>query len=304
METSNIPISIGLPFYNAEDYLEMAIKSVFAQTHTNWELILVDDGSTDGSLDIAKSIDDPRVRVYSDGKNKKLAARLNQIVSLAKYDLIARMDADDLMATNRIEKQIKVLLDNPQVDLISSGCLSINNNLKYLGSRGAELEGISFEDILSKKATPLHASIVGYTAWFKRNNYDESIKIAQDYDLWLKSSKNNDLKVLLIPDRLYFYREENNVTLEKILKAYKNESIMYKKYAGKHYYKLWLKSKVKTIIAWTIFKLNKQEILLKRRSHSLNESMHKENLANELKKIKLTALPKIKKKTTSLESGN
>ena len=106
-------ITIGLPFYNAENYLELAIKSVFAQTYQDWELILMDDGSTDRSLEIAKSINDPRVSVYSDGKNKKLAARLNEIVRLAKYDYLARMDADDLMSTKRIETQMNILKNNP-----------------------------------------------------------------------------------------------------------------------------------------------------------------------------------------------
>src|SRR5690554_4188978 len=91
-------VSIGIPFFNAEAYLLDAIKSVFAQTHQNWELILLDDGSTDRSLEIARSIDDPRVRVYSDGQNKHLAARLNEIARLARYEYLARMDADDLMA--------------------------------------------------------------------------------------------------------------------------------------------------------------------------------------------------------------
>ena len=67
-------VSIAIPFYNAEKYLRDSIRSVFAQTHQDWELILMDDGSTDGSLAIAKSIKDPRVSVYSDGQNKKLAA--------------------------------------------------------------------------------------------------------------------------------------------------------------------------------------------------------------------------------------
>ena len=89
-------ITIGIPFYNAEAYLADAIRSVFAQTYEDWELILIDDGSTDNSLAIARSVDDPRVRVYSDGKNKKLASRLNELTQLATYEFIARMDADDV----------------------------------------------------------------------------------------------------------------------------------------------------------------------------------------------------------------
>ncbi len=72
-------VSIGIPFYNNEQTLVDTIRSVFAQTYQGWELILVDDGSSDRSLEIARSVDDERVRVITDGQNKKLPARLNQI---------------------------------------------------------------------------------------------------------------------------------------------------------------------------------------------------------------------------------
>ena len=123
-------VSIGIPFYNAENFLLDAIRSVFAQTHKKWELILLDDGSEDRSLEIAQSIKDPRVRVYSDGKNKKLASRLNEIVKLAKYDIIARMDADDLMSPYRIKKQVEILAQNPHLDLISTGIYSVDDSFK------------------------------------------------------------------------------------------------------------------------------------------------------------------------------
>lgn len=123
-------ISIGIPFFNAEKYLEDAIKSVLAQTFQNWELILVDDGSTDRSLEIARSFVDPRIRIISDGSNRRLPYRLNQIINEAKYDIIARMDADDLMAVDRLEKQMKVLNENPEIDLVVTSLYSIGNKMR------------------------------------------------------------------------------------------------------------------------------------------------------------------------------
>lgn len=284
-------VTIGLPFYNAEDYLELAIKSVFAQTYQDWELILMDDGSTDKSLEIAQSINDPRVSVYSDGKNKKLAARLNEIVKLAKHKYIARMDADDLMSTTRIEKQIKLLEANPELDLISTGTISIANDLRYLGSRGYNLNKITLNDLLHKRASPLHASIVSKTAWFRRNPYDESLKIAQDYDLWMRASKKNDFHLKIIADRLYYYREENNATAKKVLAAYKNERVMYKKYAGKRYFILWLKSTFKSVLVWGIAVLKKEPILLKRRSQKQVDRNENNHYIKEINIIKNTKLP-------------
>ena len=101
-----MPITIGIPFYNAEVYLADAIRSIFAQTYQEWELILVDDGSTDSSLEIARSVKDSRVRVIADGVNRRLPYRLNQITAEAKYDLIGRMDADDIISPVRFEKQL------------------------------------------------------------------------------------------------------------------------------------------------------------------------------------------------------
>src|SRR5690349_23370493 len=126
-------VTIGLPFYNNQSTLELAIKSVFAQTYKNWELLLVNDGSTDGSLEIAKKIIDKRVQLISDGSNKGLIFRLNQIASLAKGKYLARMDADDLMHPLRIEKQIKFLQQHQDTDLVDTGAYSINENENPIG---------------------------------------------------------------------------------------------------------------------------------------------------------------------------
>ena len=93
-------ITIGISIYNAELYLADAIKSIISQSFEKWELILIDDGSTDNSLSIAKLFaeQDSRIRIISDGQNKKLPCRLNQIIQEAKYEYITRMDEDDLIS--------------------------------------------------------------------------------------------------------------------------------------------------------------------------------------------------------------
>src|SRR5947209_20480458 len=89
-------LSIGLPSFNAGRFLREAVQSIFAQTFTDWELIIVDDGSSDGSFSTLAHINDTRVRVYSDAQHRGLAARLNEIAGLARGKYIGRMDADDL----------------------------------------------------------------------------------------------------------------------------------------------------------------------------------------------------------------
>lgn len=216
------PISIGISFYNAELTLLDAVRSIFAQTHQNWELILVDDGSTDRSLEIAQSINDPRVRIYSDGENLRLAARLNQITKLAKYDFLARMDADDLISPVRLEKQINVLLSQPDIDLVTTGICSLNDDYKPVGVRCVTEEHvITANGLLSGASGIVHASLLGRRDWFVRNPYKESMLKSQDTNLWVRSYSKNDLSVAFLREPLYYYREDGNVTKKQLLLAYK-----------------------------------------------------------------------------------
>lgn len=284
-------ITIGIPFYNAELYLEDAIKSVFAQTYENWELILIDDGSSDRSLEIAKSIKDPRVKVFSDGLNKKLAARLNEIVTLAKYSIIARMDADDLMSPTRLEKQLSVLENNPTLDLVSTGVYSMTNDTRVTGLRGESHSIVSLEDLLMKRIGVVHAAILGKKEWFERNRYNVTLKTAQDYELWVRAAANNDFHISLLKEPLYYYREEGNVTIEKLHRAYKNERVLFKKYATTNRKSLILKSYSKTIIVRFLDLLNKTHVLLSKRSVNIKYD-DKRIYEKELKVIHDTILPK------------
>jgi glycosyltransferase involved in cell wall biosynthesis len=261
-------ITIAIPFYNAEKYLLDAIRSVFAQTYQEWELILIDDGSTDSSLEIAKSVRDPRVRVISDGQNKKLATRLNEVTKLAKYDYIARMDADDLMFPNRIEMQLACFKANPELDIVTTGVFSVMNNLNLNGIRGQDYYNPTFQEIVSRQKAVTHAAVIAKKTWYERNKYDQNLSIAQDLELWIRASHNNDFKIMSISNPLYIYREENNVTGDKLLRAYKNERNMVSRYCSDRLkYKLFLKSHFKSILVKILMKIDKVKILQKRRSN-------------------------------------
>ena len=219
-------VTIGLPFYNDRLTLELAIKSIFAQTYKNWELIIVDDGSTDGSLNIAKKITDKRVRIISDEKNKGLIFRLNQIASLAKGKYLARMDADDLMQPTRIEKQVEFLENNPDVDLVDTGAYSIYRNEVPKGKRGLNDINTDAKQVI-KRAMLLHASVAGKTNWFINNPYNEEYVRAEDYELWCRTFKYS--KFGRIKEPLYIVREgkiniknylKSSQTIRKIVKKY------------------------------------------------------------------------------------
>jgi len=280
-------VTIAIPFYNAEKFLAEAIKSVFAQSFQDWELLLIDDGSTDNSLAIAKSVQDDRVRVIADGKNKRLAGRLNEVSHWAKYDYILRMDADDLMMPNRIEKQLKLLINN-DADIVTTGVYSVLNNLKLIGVRGMNYNSATFDDIISKKVGITHAALLAKKSWYLRNQYDETLSIAQDLDLWLRSSKSNDLKIISIKDPLYIYREENNVTKDKLLRAYKNERNMIRKYKETSFDALIFKSYLKSVIVRILSMLKKIDVLQKRRGQDQISEKDSKAYNEAIAKIKAT----------------
>lgn len=288
----DIFVTIAIPFYNAEETILDAVRSVFAQTHENWELLLIDDGSNDKSLELVQGIKDPRVSIYSDGKNLKLAARLNQIVDLAKYDYIARMDADDLMSPDRIEKLISILI-NENYDLVSCGTYSIKMNNSYNGYRGNYEEKYSFEGILNKSQKFLHAGLIARKSWYQRNRYNEQIPVGQDTHLWLSASKALDFNAKSISDPLYMYREEGNVTVKKLMKAYQVERDFYAPMIDNTLfkYKYMTKSWLKTLIVKTMSIFGSLDYLLNRRNKSKIDENLIEYFNTSLKKINSVKIP-------------
>ena len=206
-------ITVGIPFYNSENTLLDAIKSIFAQTLQDWELILVDDGSTDRSLEIAQSIDDDRVRVLSDGKNKKLPARLNQIIDEARGKYIARMDADDLCNPQRFEKQMQWFRQDSQLDVVGTGMGYIDDQDRPVGTL---LMAEQHEHICRKPYRTFqlsHPSVIARKPWYEMFRYDETITLGQDFHLWLRSYQQS--KFANVPEPLYYYRLESSFRLKK-----------------------------------------------------------------------------------------
>lgn len=285
-------VTIGLPFFNSEKSLSEAISSVLLQTYKNWELLLVDDGSTDNSLAIAKSFNDPRIRVFSDGKNLKLATRLNQISMLASGEFIARMDADDLMFPERIEYEMSVLSKNPNVDLVSTGVISVSKTLKYLGSRGQMVDSYSVSELLSREKAFLHAALLARKGWYQRNKYLESMRVSQDSELWVRAAARGDFNALSIPDRLYIYREDNNVSKNKQLNAQKMRRKFILKYEVKFLKRMryYLMSYLKSLFIFFMPPSYVKSTLIRSRLESSNDSeLEKRRLAEFLLEVKKTA---------------
>jgi glycosyltransferase involved in cell wall biosynthesis len=215
-------VTIAIPVYNAEEYIELAIKSVINQTYTDFELIILDDGSSDKSLEIAKGFKDERIRIISDGENLGLPARLNQVVELAKYEMIARMDADDFIPLDRLEKQVDYLVRNPDVDLVSTSFAYIyGEHIKGISIPNPSTE-LTIKGILANQHGICHASLLVRKSWYSRNKYDSKMLRVEDYELWLRAYLNNDLNVGYLSETGYYYRSDNTLNCSKFINTYKS----------------------------------------------------------------------------------
>jgi glycosyltransferase involved in cell wall biosynthesis len=269
-------VSIVIPFFNNETTLLDAIKSVFAQTYTNWELILLNDGSKDNSLQLAKSIKDNRVRVISDGQNRGLVFRLNQSPSLVNGEFIARMDGDDLMHPERIAKQMKEFFNNPDLDVVDTGAYSIDELGNPIGVRGLIPINYSPEYIL-KNAMLLHASIVAKKEWFEKYSYDPIYIRAEDRELWLRSYNSSNYGRVMEP--LYIVRE-GKVNVKNYLRGLKTVIKIYKVYGFKilPFFKIRIeiiKSYFKIFVIFFLGLFNIHNIITKRRNKPLSDEESK-----------------------------
>jgi glycosyltransferase involved in cell wall biosynthesis len=213
MPPQNPLVTIGIPFHNAHSFLLDAVRSIFAQTYTNWELVLANDGSTDGSDKLARSIRDRRVRVVGDGTRRFISFRLNQITREAHGEYLMRMDGDDLCAPDRLEKQIRFLQAYPELDGCGTGMYAVDNSFNLVGVHHART---SHEEITARPWRGIgiiHASWVAQLEWFRRFPYNEAITGVEDWDLWLRSYKSS--RFGNVDEPLYIYRGVGTISLQR-----------------------------------------------------------------------------------------
>lgn len=202
-------VTIVLPFLNAAATLQVAIRSILLQTFSDWELLLINDGSSDGSLDIAKSINDPRVRVLSDGLRCGISVRLNQGVAAGRGRYFCRMDADDIAFPERLSRQFAYLEGHPEVDLVGASVLVFDDSGDAHGCILVE----EFHDNIC--AHPWrgfylpHPTWMGRRVWFLEHPYDPEADGSEDQQLLYRGFRSS--RYAGISDVLLGYRENPRV---------------------------------------------------------------------------------------------
>ncbi|SDX93135.1 Glycosyltransferase involved in cell wall bisynthesis [Lutibacter oricola] len=284
---NEILVTIGLPVYNAEKFLKHAIMSILNQSFKDFELLIINDGSTDSSLNIIKSFKDSRIRLLNDGCNKGLPYRLNQMARETKTTYLARMDADDIMHVDRIKIQMDILKKELNIDVLGTNAYSIDENDNIEGVRNM------INNEIVSVGSFIHPTIIGKTEWFINNNYNLNALRFEDKELWFRTKEVSNFYCLNTP--LLFYREFGGSYHNKYLIGILSmlnlvvNHIKQKKYRSGFF---WLYTAVKRILKYFVYRLFSvfkiENLLIKNRNLDLSESKLK--LAHEDLKVSIKSV--------------
>ncbi len=225
---SNPAISILMPAYNVEKYIGEAIDSMLNQTFKDFEFIIVDDASTDGTLSAVQKYTDPRVKIIRNEKNAKLAASLNKGLQIVRGKYIARMDADDISHPERLQKLYDFLEKNPAIDMCGSA-------MKVFGAGEESVWEYKTEDKVIKAgllwtSTMPHGAVMMRAETILKHKlyFDETFLIGQDWKYW--SDVKDYVTFSNLKEPLYFYRRaEQSITMQFSHQSGDRYAVMHRK---------------------------------------------------------------------------
>ena len=218
MKNSSVSLSVIMSVYNDETYLKKAIESIVNQSYPDFEFIIIDDKSTDMSLFIIEDYSkiDKRIIVLKNKKNIGLPASLNRGIKFSSADFIARMDGDDISQLKRFEKQMRFLKKNPQVDIVGTGVLYIDQKGGEIGRKLMHSTHIDLKKEICKNSPFAHPTVIIRREFFNSIGlYDENLKRKQDYHLWVRGVSNSCYAN--IDEYLLKYRVENSQNTKNIV---------------------------------------------------------------------------------------
>jgi glycosyltransferase involved in cell wall biosynthesis len=211
-------ITVAMPIFNAGRHLRAAVLSILHQTCTDWELLLIDDGSTDDALQTVADITDSRIRILRDGMNKGLAARLNEAIDMARGRYFARMDQDDVSYPERFSRQLQLLQQDEAVDVAAASAITIGDDDEYIGLLPCPA---THEAICARPWQGFcfaHPTWLGKTAWFRKHRYAiPGPYFCEDQELLLRSY--GESRFAATEEILFAYRVRAVRNLRRVLRT-------------------------------------------------------------------------------------
>ncbi|MEB3220224.1 MAG: glycosyltransferase [Nostocales cyanobacterium 94392] len=214
-------ISVIIPAYNAEKMIRETVMSVLNQSFSNLELIVINDGSQDSTLDVLSSIKDSRLQVFS-YENSGVCMARNRGIERASGEFISFLDADDIWTPDKLEAQLTALEKNPQAAVAYSWVDYIDeygnffHQGNYITINGSAYEKMLVQNILENGSNPL----IRREALTKVGVFDESLTPAEDWDMWLRLAELYDF--VTVPSVQILYRTSSNSASTNILKMEKS----------------------------------------------------------------------------------
>ncbi|MFG6665055.1 glycosyltransferase family 2 protein [Sulfitobacter sp. 916] len=200
-------VSVIMSTFNGERTIDRAVRSILKQTFSDWELIIIDDGSTDQTWNRLKEFEneDCRIRIYRGETNAGLASCLNFAIGKANGEYIARMDSDDYSCPTRLEAQVSFLNENQTVAVVGSNAYLVSPAGGIIRETRLPLTPVEIRKSFPRLCALLHPSVMYRKEFIVSNGgYDVSLRRAQDFDLWLRTSREHDFANL--PEPLLQYQ--------------------------------------------------------------------------------------------------
>jgi len=206
-------VSVIMPAFNVEAYITEAIESVLAQTYTDWELVIVDDGSTDGTRAVAeryRSASPDRIVLVSH-ENRGLAAARNSALRAARGAVFALLDSDDIWQPGFLAAQMRLLADHPDVAIVTGNATTLGGALDGLPARPADdmRPAPDLAQILCDETSVFIMSIFRCEVVDRIGGFDERFRTNEDYDFWVRAAFAG-FKFIRNPTPLAFYRRHGN----------------------------------------------------------------------------------------------
>jgi glycosyltransferase involved in cell wall biosynthesis len=211
----NPKVTVLMSVYNGEKYLREAIDSILNQTFMDFEFLIINDGSTDSTVEILQSYDDPRIKIINNVENIGLTKSLNKGLRIARGTYIARMDCDDISLPERLEKQINYLNAHPEVGVLGTAYRLIDAN-----GHDLEIMRMPINDLQIRWTSLFDNPFAHPTVMIRKNfmiknklNYDEAFLLSEDYDLWTRML--NYTRGMNLSEPLIQYRVHANTVTSK-----------------------------------------------------------------------------------------
>lgn len=265
---SNPLVSITMPVYNGMPLIKASIESIKKQTYDNWECIIIDDGSNDGTSEYLDTLNDERFVVFHQPNGGRPVAR-QKALELAKGKYIAMLDAEDLYHPEKIEKQVRIMEERPEVAIVTTAMCSFGTNTDKLYVRGALQDE---EVIFNGRNHPTHAPSLMRAEVAKKCSYNPVLKLGEDQDFLEKYLDIGD-KYIRLADVFYYYSELDSVSKYKIRRNYYLYVI---KYFKEKKYRMSIAFLIRYIYSLIVFPFQSIDSILAKRGRQPTDFQRKE----------------------------